>query len=169
MDFVLLLLLISILLILIYFFIIKPFFMSQNVISRYHFSVEWGGTRIGFMEVSGLDIEIEAVSFREGSSPDDSFRKMPGLRKYANITLKREIVQGDNDFFSWINTKQVGSIERRDVTISLLNSNHEPVVVWKVKNAFPVHYFGPILASNDSGLAIETLVLTHEGIVVQNV
>jgi phage tail-like protein len=164
---VLLLLVIFILLLLLYFFIIKPLFMSQNALNRYHFRVDWGGTRIGFMEVSGLDIEIEAVSFRDGGSPDDSFRKMPGLRKYSNVTLKREIVKGDNEFFSWINTKQIGTIERRDVNISLLNEQHNPVVVWKVNNAFPVHYYGPVLAANDSGLAMETLVLTHEGITIE--
>ncbi|MBC7867512.1 MAG: phage tail protein [Gloeobacteraceae cyanobacterium ES-bin-316] len=137
--------------------------MSQNLVSRYHFSVDWGGSRNGFMEVSGLDIEIEAITFREGSSPDDSFKKIPGLRKYSNITLKREITRGNNEFFAWINTKQIGTIERRDISISLLNEAHEPVVVWRIKNAFPVHYYGPALAAQDNGLAIETLVLTHEG------
>ena len=141
--------------------------MSQNALNRYHFSVTWGGTRIGFTEVSGLDIEVEAVTFREGSSPEDNFRKIPGLRKYSNITLKREIVTGDNEFFDWINTKNSGSIQRRNVTISLLDGEHEPVVTWKVKNAFPVNYFGPVLLSNDSGLATETLVITHEGIEVE--
>lgn len=143
--------------------------MSQNALNRYHFRVDWGGTRIGFMEVSGLDIEIEAVSFRDGGSPDDSFRKMPGLRKYSDITLKREIIKGDNEFFNWINTKQIGNIERRDVTISLLNEQHNPVVVWRVNNAFPVHYFEPVLAAQDSRLAMETLVLTHEGVTIENV
>ena len=162
------LVLLSILFLLIFYFIIKHFFMSQRVINRYHFSVEWGGSRIGFMEVSGLDIEIEAVSFREGSNPDDSFRKVPGLRKFSDIILKRGIVKGDNEFFAWINTKQIGTIERRDVTISLLNENHEPIVVWKVQNAFPVKYSGPVLEANGSDLAIETLVLTHEGISVVN-
>lgn len=141
--------------------------MAQSVINRYHFSVDWGGNRTGFMEVSGLDIEIEAVSFREGSSPEDSFRKIPGLRKYSNITLKRGIVKDDNDFFEWINTKRIGAIERRDITISLLNEDHNPIVRWKVKNAFPVNYSGPVLSANDSGLAMETLVLTHEGISVE--
>jgi phage tail-like protein len=162
------LLLMVILSLLIYFFIIKPLLMSQNAMNRYHFRVDWGGTRIGFMEVSGLDIEIEAVSYRDGGSPDDYFRKMPGLRKYSDITLKREIIKGDNEFFSWINTKQIGNIERRDVTISLLNEQHNPVVVWRVNNAFPVHYYGPVLAAQDSRLAMETLVLTHEGITVES-
>ena len=143
--------------------------MSQKVFNRYHFSVEWGGSRIGFMEVSGLDIEIEAISYRDGASPDDSFRKIPGLRKFSDITLKRGIVKGDNEFYAWINTKQIGTIERRDVTISLLNENHEPVVVWRVHNAFPVKYAGPVLESNGGDVAVETLVLTHEGITVDNI
>ncbi len=143
--------------------------MSASVISQYHFRVDWGGTRTGFMEVSGLDIEIQAVQFREGSSPDDSFRKIPGLRKFSDITLKRVIVKGDNDFFEWINTKITGNIERRDVIISLLNEEHNPVVVWKIRHAFPVHYYGPVLMSADGGPAVETLVLTHEGITVENI
>ena len=166
---ILLLLLIIILFLLIYFLIVKPLLMTQHPINHYHFSVEWGGTRIGFMEVSGLDIEIEAVSFRDGSSPDDSFRKVPGLRKYSDITLKRGLVKDDNEFFEWINTKQIGNIERRDVLVKLLNEQHAPVVVWKIKNAFPVKYYGPVLAASDGRLAIETLVLTHECITVESV
>ena len=142
--------------------------MSQKIFNRYHFSIDWGGSRIGFMEVSGLDIEIEAISFREGSSPQESFRKVPGLRKFSDITLKRGIVKGDNEFFAWINTQHIGTIERRDVTISLLNENHDPVVIWRVQNAFPVKYSGPVLESNGSDVAMETLVLTHEGITVEN-
>ncbi len=168
MLFIALLLLFLILLLLIFYFIIKPFFMSQRIFNRYHFSIDWGGSRIGFMEVSGLDIEIEAISFREGSSPEDSFRKVPGLRKFSDIILKRGIVKGDNEFFAWINTKQIGTIERRDITISLLNENHDPVVVWRVQNAFPVKYSGPVLESNGSDAAMETLVLTHEGTTVEN-
>lgn len=154
--------------ILIFFFIIKPFFMQQNIINRYHFIVEWGGSRVSFTEVSGLDIEIEAISFREGSSPEDSFRKIPGLRKFSDITLKRGIIKGDNDFYAWINTKQMDTIEKRDITISLLNGNHEPVVVWKVRNAFPVKLSGPELDATGNDIAIETLVLTHEGLTVEN-
>ena len=137
--------------------------MAQNISINYHFTVDWGGTRIGFMEVSGLDIEIEAISYRDGSSKDDSFINIPGLKKFSNIILKRGIVSGDNEFFSWINSKQMGIIEKRDIVISLLNENHEPVVSWKVSQAFPVKYSGPALKANSSEVAIETLELTHEG------
>ena len=62
--------------------------MAQNSINRYHFSVDWGGSRIGFAEVSGLNIEIEVVSVRDGSSPIDSGRKVPGIRKFSNIIFE---------------------------------------------------------------------------------
>jgi len=66
-----------------------------------HFIVDWGGNSIGFTEVSGLSMEHEVIEYREGSSPDFSATKMPGLRKFGNITLKRGIIQNDNDFFNW--------------------------------------------------------------------
>lgn len=160
---------ILIFLLLLFIFIIKPFFMAQQQpLNLYHFKVDWGGARISFQEISGLDIEIETVNFREGSSPVDSDRKIPGLTKYSNITLKRGIIQGDNDFFDWINTKRIGSIERRDLVISLLDEQHQPAIVWKVKNAFPVKYTGPVLKANSSEIAMESIEITHEGIVVQH-
>ncbi len=139
--------------------------MPQPV-SRYHFTADWGGSRTGFAEISGLNIEIEPVLFREGASPEDQMRKLPGLRSYSNIVLKRSILKGDNDFFDWINTKQMNQIQRRDIVISLLNENHEPIVIWRVKHAFPVKYTGPVLAAGANNIAMESLELTHEGLTV---
>lgn len=141
---------------------------QQQPLSQYHFQVNWGGARISFQEISGLDIEIETVSYRDGSSPVDSERKMPGLRKFSNIIMKRGLIQGDNDFFEWMNTKRIGTIERRDLTISLLDEEHQPAIVWKVKNAFPVKYSGPILKANSSEIAMESIEITHEGIEVEH-
>lgn len=139
--------------------------MPQPV-SRYHFTADWGGARTGFTEISGLNIEIEPVLFREGASSEDQMRKLPGMRSYSNIFLKRSILKGDNDFFDWINTKQMNQIQRRDIVISLLNENHEPIVVWRAKNAFPVKYTGPVLAAGANNVAMESLELTHEGLTV---
>jgi phage tail-like protein len=160
---ILVILLISIL---IYFFIIKPFFMQQ-LLNSFHFIVEWGGARINFTEVSGLDIEVEVISYREGGNATDGFQKLPGLKKFSDLTLKRGIVKNDNDFFNWIHSANLGNIERRDVTISLLNAQLQPVAIWKAKNAFPAKYFGPVLNAGESNIAIETLVLTHEGITLE--
>jgi phage tail-like protein len=142
--------------------------MSEYPLPQFHFQVEWGGQRLGFSEVSGLNIEVQVIEYREGISPEYSVVKMPGIKKYSNITLKRGIVPKDNEFFEWLNTASLNQVERRDLVISLLNENHEPVMVWKAKNAFPVKLDGPQLDATANEVAIETLELTHEGLTIEN-
>ena len=90
------------------------------------------------------------------------------MQKFANITLKRGTFKGDNDFYNWWNTVALNTIERRDVTISLLNENHEPVVVWKINNAWPVKVQSTDLKADGNEVAIETIELAHEGLTIQN-
>lgn len=142
--------------------------MATYPLPVFHFTVDWGGVRIGFSEVSGLTQEIQAIEYRDGSFPEYSSIKMPGLKKYSNITLKRGIVKSDNNFFQWLNTIKLNTVERRDLTISLLNEEHNPVMVWKVHNAFPVKVEGPQLKASGNEVAIESIELAHEGLVLQN-
>ncbi len=142
--------------------------MATYPIPKFHFQVQWGGTRIGFSEVTGLTIENEVIEYREGSSPEYNKIKMPGLHKFGNITLKRGIFASDNDYFNWLNTVKLNTIERRDLIISLLNENHEPVVSYKVKQAWPVKLQAPDLKSDANEVAIESIELAHEGLVIQN-
>ncbi len=142
--------------------------MATYPIPKFHFMVQWGGVRIGFTEVTGLTIENEVIEYREGSSPEYNKVKMPGLHKYGNITLKRGTFSGDNSFFEWLNTVKLNTIERRDLIISLLNENHEPVVTYKVKSAWPVKVTAPDLKSDANEVAIESIELAHEGLVIDN-
>jgi len=130
----------------------------------FHFQVEWGGTRIGFTEVSGLSTELQPIEYREGSSLNYNVTKMPGMPKFADISLKRGIFTGDNEFFQWITTVKLNQIDRRDLTISLLNENHDPVMVWKISAAWPSKVEGPSLKSTGNEVAIESITLVHEGI-----
>jgi len=96
--------------------------MATYPIPKFHFSVEWApGTRIGFTEVTGLTMESDVIEYREGSSPEFHKVKQPGLQKMANITLKRGMFQGDIEFNDWMDTISMNTVERRDVTIKLLN------------------------------------------------
>lgn len=142
--------------------------MAEYPIPKFHFQVEWGGSKIGFTEVSGLDITTEVIEYRDGASPEYSKVKMPGQRKFSNITLKRGTFKGDNEFYNWFNTVSLNQIERRDLTVSLLNESHEPVVVWKVKNAWPTKITPTDLKADGNEVAIETLELAHEGLTIQN-
>lgn len=136
-------------------------------VSVFHFQVEWGGSRIGFTEVSGLTVELQSIDYREGSSLEYHVSKMPGIPQYSNITLKRGIFRADNEFFQWLNTVKMNNIERRDLTISLLNEEHEPVMVWKVKEAWPCKVEGPSLNSTGNEVAFESIELCHEGLAIE--
>lgn len=142
--------------------------MPEYPLPKLHFQVEWGGERLGFTEVSGLDVETEVITYREGANKEYQDLKMPGRQKFSNITMKRGTFDGDNDFYDWWNTVALNTIERRDLTISLLNEAHEPVVVWKVKNAWPTKVQPTDLKADANEVAIESIEIAHEGLSIQN-
>lgn len=143
--------------------------MAEYPLPKFHFEVEWGDDRKGsFTEVSGLDVETEIIEYREGSSKEYSKVKMPGMIKYSNITLKRGTFKGDNDFFDWWNSMKLNQVDRETITISLLNENHEAVVTWEVKNAFPLKVQSTDLKADGNEVAIESMELAHEGLTIAN-
>lgn len=142
--------------------------MSKYPLSKFHFSVEWGGTTIGFTEVSGLDVETEVIEYRQGASPEYSKIKMPGMQKFSNITLKRGTFRSDNEYYEWWNSIQLNQVLRRDITISLLDETHSPVVVWKVRNSWPTKITSTDLKADGNEVAIESIELAHEGLSIQN-
>jgi len=144
--------------------------MATNYpLPAFHFRVDWGGTAISFTEVTGLNIENQVIEYRDGASPKFSMIKMPGLQKFGNITLKRGIFKGDNDYYKWLDTIKLNTIERRDLSISLLNENHDPVFVWKIKNAFPIKVNAGDLGSDKNEVMIETMEIVHEGLTMEAV
>lgn len=136
----------------------------------YHFIVKIGDDEkenVAFSEVSGLNIETQIIEYREGSNNEYLTYKMPGIKKYSKITLKRGTTAANNLFFEWIKKNNLNTTERKDITISLLNEEHKPVVTWSVKNAFPSKVdFGSLNASENKVL-IETIELEHEGLTVE--
>jgi len=142
--------------------------MTDYPIPKFHFQADWGGVRIGFTEVSGLDAETEVIEYRDGASPQYSKQKIPGMQKFPNVVMKRAVFASDNDYFSWWNTVALNTVEKRSVTISLLNEKHEPVVVWKVKNAWPAKIASTDLKSDGNEIAVESIELAHDGLVIQN-
>jgi phage tail-like protein len=142
--------------------------MAKYPLPKFHFKVEWGGANIGFTEVTGLELSNEPLEYRDGASPEYFTTAQPGIQKLSPITMKRGVFKGDGDFFAWWNTVALNTVERRDVTISLLNEKHDPVIVWKVKNAFPSKVSSTDLNSTGNEVAIETIELKHEGFTVQH-
>ena len=87
----------------------------------FHFQVAWGGTHIGFSEVSGLTIEIQPIECRSGASPKYTAVKLAGIQKCANITFKRGSARDGNEWSERLNSTSPDPVPRRDLIISLLD------------------------------------------------
>lgn len=138
--------------------------MANLPLLKFSFLVEWGGERVGFTEVTGLESSTEVIEYREGASPVASKQKMPGMLAYGNITLKRGVIGADSDFYLWFNSHQFNATERRDLTIKLLNEALEPVMTWRALNCFVVKYMPSELKADANEVAIETVEIATEGI-----
>lgn len=143
--------------------------MANYPIPVFHFEVDWGGTKSAFNEISGIGSNtIQSIDYREGTSTELTNLKIPGLQETAPITLKRGIFKADNEFYEWWNSVQYNTIERRDITITLLDESNQPVMVWKAKNAWPTKVEDPNLNAQTNEIAFESIEVVHEGIVIAN-
>ncbi len=135
---------------------------------KFHFQVKWDSQVMSFQEVSGLDIQSEEIKYRAGDSPVFSVIKMPGMTKYGNVTMKKGIFKGDNKFWDWISQIKMNTIKRLPVTISLLDEEGKPTMVWTLSNAWPTKVSGTDLKAEGNEVAIETIEIVHEGLIVAN-
>ncbi|KAA6345998.1 hypothetical protein EZS27_005578 [termite gut metagenome] len=135
---------------------------------KFHFAVEVAGLDASFQEVSGLEMEAQVIEYRHGNSKEFSTIKMPGIKKYSDITLKKGVFKGDNKFWDWFNKIKMNTIERQPMTIKLLDEAGSPTMVWTLINAFPTKITSTDLKSDGNEVAVETLVVAHEGLTIAN-
>ena len=133
----------------------------------FNFIVEIDGLNsIAFTEVSGLSAAVEVIEYREGSSPESIAAKLPGLTKFSNVTLKRGIAKGNNDFYQWF-TSSRQKADRRNVAIKLLDEERNEVMRWLLTNAFPAKIAYTGLNALSSEVAFEELELAYETLTVE--
>lgn len=123
----------------------------------------------GFQEISGLGMEVTIAEYRNGNELENHVRKMNGLAKANDVTLKRGVI-GVTDFFAWIKEVRDGNqAVRSTVTIELLDEARTgAVMTWKLTNARPMKYTGVTLnAKTGTDVAMEELVLSCEKIDVE--
>ena len=136
---------------------------ATDPFASFNFKLEIEGITVaGFSEVTGLNQESNVIDYREGQEPITP-RKLPGLNKWGNITLKRGI-SPDLTVYNWRKTVTDGDIERRNASVVLHNEKHEEVVRWNLVNAWPSKLVAPDLKANANEVAIESVELTHEGV-----
>lgn len=132
--------------------------------ASFNFLLEIDGiAQAGFSEVTGLNAESNVIEYREGNE-GITMRKLPGLEKYGNVTLKRGVTQSP-ELLAWHKNVIDGDIVRDEVmSIVLLDEKRQEVVRWNLRNAWPVKWMGPDLKAGANEIAIESLELAHEGV-----
>jgi len=98
------------------------------------------------------------------SEADGLPRKLQGIRKFGNITLKRGYVS-THAFENWMNTVRSGGVAQRpDVILTQRDESNRPVAVWRLNHGVPLKYTGPTLGAKGNDVAMEELVLSGEGV-----
>jgi len=123
---------------------------------NHRFRVEIDGVaNLDYSEVILPEASADIIEHREGGSTVS--QKLPGLNKLSNLTLKRGVTSS-NDFFNWWKSIANGVIDRRNMSIALLDQHNDVVKSWNIHNAWPARYAVSPLIANDGGtLVIETL------------
>lgn len=141
--------------------------MPQNPYRGYNFLVELDGiTRAGFRECSGLDSAQDPIEYREGNEKPLTARKLPGLVKYSNISLKWGI-SDDTDLFEWRTKTVTGEGEknnRKNGSIVLLDDTGEEKIRWNFREGWITKWTGPSFNATGNEVAIETMEIAHEGV-----
>lgn len=129
---------------------------------KFRYKVEIDGLDAGgFSEVTGFDASIDVMEYREGDMVQTPM-KIPGLKKYGNITLKQGLADS-MVLYEWMTSGINGEVDRKTITITLLDDEEAPAASWQVINAWPMHYTAPDFNATSSEVAIETLEIAHEG------
>ena len=132
---------------------------------QFNFLVDIDGvTRAGFTEVSGLTTDTDPIDYREGTDPLH-VRKLPGLRKFVNVVLKRGYTQ-DKSLWEWRKKtlREKPATERRNLDIILLNEERQEVLRWHIREAWISKWDSGPLNSKTNDVMVETIELVHEGL-----
>jgi len=139
----------------------------------YNYKVEIDGSAAAFSEVSGLSISHETTVYKESpvesGSPGPRVMRMPAQQSDLKITLKKGLIRGTSvaTFFKWINAIQINQIEKKDIYVRLCDETGAAVISWKVINAFPTKLSAPTFDAKANDVAIETMELMGDGVLME--
>lgn len=139
----------------------------------YNYRIEIGSDAVAFSEVSGLSTSYETTTYKEspveGGVPGPRVMNMPAQPSATTVTLKKGIVRGASvaALYSWINATQLNQTEKKDIFVRLCDENGDPVISWKVTNAFPTKLDAPTFDANSNDVAVESIELTADGVTME--
>jgi phage tail-like protein len=138
---------------------------ADDPLAGFNFLLESGGVlRAGFSEITGLNSETDVIEYRTGAD-DMTNRKIPGMKKFGNITLKSGLAaSADQDLLTWREAVLKGDIQRLDISIIIQDELKTEQLRYNLRNAWPSKWVGPDLKGGASEMAIEQLEIAHEGV-----
>ena len=137
----------------------------QDPLRNFRFRVEIDGLGAAFFsEVAIGPTTTDVIEYREGGEPMH-VRKLPGLTKFGNVTLKRGIT-ASLELFNWHRLVAQGNIgaARRQVAITAQDEEGRDVARFVVSEAWPTKYDPGDLNAKGTEVFIELLELVNEGI-----
>jgi phage tail-like protein len=149
--------------------------------ATFQFRVEIEGKTVAtFSECGGLEVSVKYDEVREGGQ-NEFVHRLPGRVEYGNLVLKRGYVPADgtasgeglSEFFRWCLTglnRQGSQVQRHDVTVTLMAlGTAAPIYSWVFRRCYPVKWSGPALKAGDNAVAVESLELAHEGLLIRSI
>lgn len=136
-------------------------------ILSFYYEVEIDGTTISFQEVSGLETEVESVTYRHCDSDNFYPINIPGMVKHPPLVCKKGIVEDDEELLElmeeMIAEKEFyGHDDKFDISINLMNPEGEPVMSWTIEGAFPRKLSTPSLNASTNEIAFEVMEFTYD-------
>lgn len=130
----------------------------------YNFLIELDNiAQASFSDCSGLGSTTEVIEAREGGD-NTTVRKLPGKTSYSDITLKWGLTDS-TELWEWRQQIIDGTVVRKSGSIVVFDqANHTEVARWNFVNAWPTKWEGPTFSAKGNDIAIDTLVLAHEGV-----
>jgi phage tail-like protein len=129
----------------------------------FNFLVEIEGVTVaGFSECSGLSADQAVIEYREGLE-DTTVRKLPGLKTFTNILLKRGYTQS-RELWDWRKRVMDGRTQRQAGSVVLLNEARQEALRWNFREGWPKKWDGPTFNAKGNDVAIEALEIAHEGL-----
>lgn len=134
---------------------------------KFYFSVTFAdGTTASFQEVSGLETEAQPIEYRHGKSPVFSPIKMPGLARVGNVTMRKGVFRTDSALWAWFNSVTLNTIQRETITVNLLDEKGATTMSWTLNNAWPTKITGSDMKSEGNEVAVESVEVAFETMVV---
>lgn len=137
-------------------------------LTSYHFFLEIDGiTQAQFRECSGLSTESQVIEYKEANKDGVTvIKKVPGVLKWDNITLKRGITD-IMELWAWRKKVEEGKVDeaRKNGSIVLYNQANTEVARWNFENGWPTKVSGPSLNAGSDEIAVEEVTIAHEGLI----